>query len=218
LTSTGNRFYTRWPVKRSLPNLLSLSRLALAPPAIHAIVAGRWRAAALWLLAAALTDGLDGFLARRWNASTRLGAYLDPVADKLLLSGSFLALGFAGALPWWLVGLVLGRDVLILAGAAAAMLLAGRRDFPPSAWGKVSTVIQAATGAAAILARGWPGWGLAPLAAALVWVAAAVTAWSGLDYARRSLSWAGCHVTSKPGLRSTGRGGTSPPGGSCTLV
>lgn len=163
----------------------------LAPPVIWAVVTLHWRTAGALLLAAAVTDVLDGFLARRWTASTRLGAYLDPLADKVLLSGAFLALGIAGAVPWWLVGLVFGRDVLILAGALAAMRLRRRRDFPPSRWGKLSTFVQVATAAAAILARGWPEWGLAGAAAGLVWLAAAATLWSGLDYARRACSGPG---------------------------
>jgi cardiolipin synthase len=175
------------PVKSWLPNLLSASRLVLAPPVVYAIVNGRWPAAAVLLAVAALTDGLDGMLARRWNASSRLGAYLDPIADKVLLSGAFLALGFAGALPWWLVGLVFGRDLLILMGVLAILVLHQGREFPPSGWGKLSTGIQVVTGAAGILARAWPERGLGPAVAALVWVAALATVWSGLDYARRAL-------------------------------
>lgn len=186
MTNSPHAWPALWPVRSCLPNLLSASRLLLAGPAIHAILTGRWRAAVLILLGAGLTDVLDGMLARRWKASSRLGAYLDPVADKVLLSGSFLALGVAGALPWWLVGLVFGRDALILAGTGLIFLLRGRRDFPPSVWGKVSTGTQVATAAAAILLRAWPESGLAPAAAALVWAAAAVTVWSGLDYLRRA--------------------------------
>ena len=178
---------TRLSVKSALPNLLSLCRLLLAPPVMYAILTGRWRAAVVLLLVAAITDGLDGILARGWNVSTRLGAYLDPLADKALLSGTFLALGFAGALPWWLVALVFGRDVLILAGAAAAWRLKRRRDFPPSVWGKWSTFIQVLTAAAALLARAWPQWELAPALPPLIWLAAAATLWSGLDYARQVL-------------------------------
>ncbi len=186
MTSSPNGPARPWPARQSVPNLLSLARLGLAPFAVCAILLGRWRPAAALLVAAAVTDVLDGWLARRWGAATRLGAYLDPVADKVLLSATYLALGAAGALPWWLVGLVLGRDVLILAGAAAAMLLQRRREFPPSRWGKLSTVVQVITAAAVILARVWPGAGLAPVVAGLVWLAAAATLWSGLDYARRS--------------------------------
>lgn len=159
----------------------------MAPPVIWAVITGHWRTATALLLAAALTDVLDGILARRWAASSRLGAYLDPLADKVLLNGTFLALGIAGALPWWLVGLVLGRDVLILAGALITMLVRRRRDFPPSVWGKLSTVVQVVTAATAILAPGWPELGLAPLLSPLIWLTAAATLWSGLDYARQAL-------------------------------
>jgi cardiolipin synthase len=198
LINRPRRSPARRPVRSWLPNLLSASRLLLAFPVIYLIVAGRWRAAVVLLLIAGLTDSLDGLLARRWNAASRLGAYLDPLADKVLLSGSFLALGLAGALPWWLVGLVFGRDVLILAGAGAVFLWRRRRDFRPSLWGKLSTWIQVVTAAAAMVGRAWPQWGLEPAAAALVWATAVLTAWSGLDYLRRACD-KGCPETPNVG-------------------
>lgn len=188
-SAKGSR--TRLPARNWLPNLLSLARLALAPVAVRAILLGHWRQAALLLAAAGITDGLDGFLARRWGAATRVGAWLDPIADKALLSATYVALGLTGALPWWLVVLVPGRDLMILAGAGAAIIFKRRRDFPPSVWGKISTVVQVATAAAAVLARAWPEAGLVQVTRGLVWLAAAATLWSGLDYARRGLTAGG---------------------------
>ena len=99
----------------NLPNLLSLARLALAPFVFAAVLAGRdWTALAILAVAAA-TDVLDGPIARRMHCVTRWGAYADPIADKVLLSSSYVALGIAGLVPWWLVGLIFGRDLLILA-------------------------------------------------------------------------------------------------------
>ncbi len=96
-----------------------------------------------WFVFCGVTDGLDGWIARRWNAQSRLGAMLDPIGDKLLLSGSFLVLALDGAMAKWLAALVLGRDVVILLFAAGVLLLSKKKvDFPPSWWGKSSTVAQ----------------------------------------------------------------------------
>jgi cardiolipin synthase len=97
-----------------------------------------------WFLFCGITDGLDGWIARRWNAQSRLGAMLDPIGDKLLLSGSFLTLALDGAMERWLAVLVLGRDLVILLFAAGVLLLFSKKrtEFPPSWWGKASTVSQ----------------------------------------------------------------------------
>jgi cardiolipin synthase (CMP-forming) len=171
----------------SIPNCITLVRLALAPVVILAILRGEHLLALALFAAAAATDGLDGMLARRFGWMTALGAYLDPLADKVLLSGVYLALAAAGILPWWFVGLIFARDVLILAGALWARLARGRREFPPSRWGKASTLLQSVT-AVAWLARNVLDLAAAnAVAEALIWPAAAMTLWSGLDYGRRAL-------------------------------
>ena len=127
---------------KQLPNLLTFARIALTPYLFLLMWRHDYRGL-LWPFAlVGITDVADGFLARRFGWSTRLGAYLDPLADKLLLSGSFLVLALSGALPGWLAAVVLGRDALIL--GAAGVLYAGkfRRSFPPSLWGKLSTFVQ----------------------------------------------------------------------------
>jgi len=167
-------------------NLLTIVRLLISPLVIWVILERRFAAAMALLALAGLSDALDGPLARRTKCVTRLGAYLDPVADKLLLSGSYLALAAVGAAPWWLVALIFGRDLLILAMAGAALLFTRIREFPPSRWGKLSTVTQVITGATLLAAAGCPWPPLARLASALVWAAAAATVGSGLDYARRA--------------------------------
>ena len=95
------------------------------------------------LIVSGSTDMLDGWLARRFHWESKLGAILDPIADKLLLVGLFLALGIDGSIPWWLVLLVLGRDLLLLIGAA--FLFHRLKEFPPSQAGKLSTIIQGIT-------------------------------------------------------------------------
>ena len=98
--------------------------------------------ALLLLVVAALSDGIDGLLARKLNQRSPLGAYLDPIADKLLLSSSFIILAFKQKLAWWLTIIVLSRDVLILMVAVVILLISGYRPFPPSIYGKVTTGLQ----------------------------------------------------------------------------
>jgi cardiolipin synthase len=169
-------------MKRHVPNALTLVRIVLTP-AVGFFLAADDLAAALPLLAvAAATDAADGFLARRWNAASRLGAYLDPIADKLLAATVFLGLAAAGRLPWWLAGLVLGRDALILGFAAWALGRTRIRKFPPSAWGKLSTILQFSLGLACLLDAAAPsGWSRRAVEA-LIPLTAAGTAWSGFHY------------------------------------
>src|SRR5579862_6712984 len=134
-------------------------------------------------IAIAVTDVVDGFLARRFHASSRLGAYLDPLADKVLLSGTFLVLALTGALETWLAVVVLGRDVVILAAAGVLYLSTGRRNFPPSPWGKLSTFVQILFLCFQI---GYlSGIGVAPAVMALKWITVALVMISLGDYARR---------------------------------
>jgi len=171
----------------TLPNLFTLARLVLAPFVLQAIFNRRHAAALALFAAAAATDGIDGYLARRLRAATPAGAYLDPIADKLLLSGVYLALALIGSLPWWLVAVVFGRDLLILGSSAVALLVTQLRAFPPSVWGKASTALQILT-AVAFLARNAAGSPLlVTVSAALVWPTAVLTVWSGAHYAWRGV-------------------------------
>ena len=126
----------------NLPNLFTLVRLFLAPFIARAILSGSYGQAIILFFIAGVSDAIDGFLARRLDESTSLGAYFDPIADKILLSVIYLSLGAAGAIPWWMVAVVLGRDVLILAMACYGLLFTSVRKFPPSVWGKISTFLQ----------------------------------------------------------------------------
>ena len=105
---------------RLLPNFLSAARLLAAPYVCFLLWRQQYRTALTALLLAALTDGLDGYLARSLNAQSRLGEVLDPIADKVLMGGAFLTLAFSGAIEPWLAVLVVGRDVLILLVAAGS--------------------------------------------------------------------------------------------------
>jgi cardiolipin synthase len=168
---------------RYLPNLLSFARLALAPYVYLLLSRHDYRAALALFAIAGLTDALDGFFARRFGAGSRVGEYLDPIADKVLLSGTFLTLALSGAIETWVAGLVIGRDALILLFAFGAFLLSkSRPTFRPSRWGKASTAAQVAfvLGVSAHLA----GFGSEVVVVVLRWLTAALTIWSGIDYAR----------------------------------
>ncbi len=174
---------------RHAPNLLSLFRLLLAPVAAWAILAGAYRGALAVFAVAAVTDGLDGYLARRLHATSRLGTYLDPIADKALLVIVYLVLGLAALAPWWLVAMVFGRDLLILAMVGAALAFTKYRDFPPSLLGKISTFFQMLAGVGVIVSRAFPEWRID--ADPLLWAVAAATAASGAGYLWRGLKMAG---------------------------
>jgi cardiolipin synthase len=167
----------------NLPNLFTLARLVLAPFVASDILHGRYGHAIILLFAAGFTDVIDGFLARRFEISTRVGAYFDPIADKILLSVVYVSLGFAGALPWWMVAVVFGRDVLILAMAGYGLLFTSLRKFPPSVWGKISTFFQIA---AALVVMGARAGISTPVTLALSLMLAA-TIVSGLHYIWRGM-------------------------------
>ncbi|MCL4523203.1 MAG: CDP-alcohol phosphatidyltransferase family protein [Acidobacteria bacterium] len=126
----------------TVPNQLTFLRFVFLPFFVISIWYDHYDWALGVLIAAALSDLLDGILARRLNQKTELGAYLDPLADKLLLSSSFLLLAMKGKVVWWLTILVLARDLLILVTAAAILLVVGYRPFPPSLYGKFTTGVQ----------------------------------------------------------------------------
>ncbi|MGO9493023.1 MAG: CDP-alcohol phosphatidyltransferase family protein [Terracidiphilus sp.] len=136
---------------RSAPNLLTLMRICLAPFLVAAILEGHYQLSFILFVAAGLTDALDGFLARWLKQRSMLGHYLDPVADKLLLSTLFLVLLHKGLMPVTVTVLVFGRDVGILLVAALLYAAVGRREFHPSVFGKANTLAQIAAVAAVLL-------------------------------------------------------------------
>jgi cardiolipin synthase len=167
----------------NLPNLFTLARLVLAPFVAADILHNRYPRAIILFFLAGLSDWIDGFLARRFEASTPAGAYFDPIADKILLSVIYISLGVAGAMPWWMVAVVFGRDVLILAMAAYGLLFTSVRKFPPSVWGKISTFFQIAAALVVMGARaGIP----APVTLALCLMVVGTIA-SGLHYVWRAV-------------------------------
>src|SRR6266568_4292780 len=128
----------------SAPNQLTLARMAFLPFIVIKLLDGHYRGALILFLLAGLSDGLDGVLARRLKQQTMLGQYLDPIADKMLLSTVFLVLSIVHAIPWKFTVLVFSRDICILLVSAVLYTIAGLRDFRPSMFGKANTFAQLA--------------------------------------------------------------------------
>jgi cardiolipin synthase (CMP-forming) len=167
-------------VDLNLPNLITLGRLLAVPLAIWLILAERYSAAFWVFVGAGLSDALDGYIAKRFDRRTRLGAMLDPAADKALLTGVYVTLGFVGQLPGWLVFLVVLRDALIVLGFLVIHATAAPRRFEPLYISKVNTLVQLGL-VAFVLARG-VGIEAAPVKSLLITAAATTTVLSGLSY------------------------------------
>jgi cardiolipin synthase len=128
----------------SAPNQLTLARLVFLPFIVIKLLDGHYRGALVLFVLAGISDGLDGLLARRLKQQTLLGQYLDPIADKTLLSTVFLMLSIIHLIPWKFTVLVLSRDICILLVSAVLYTIAGLRDFRPSIFGKANTFAQLA--------------------------------------------------------------------------
>jgi cardiolipin synthase (CMP-forming) len=126
------------------PNQLTLLRMAFVPFAVIELVEGRYFWALVLFVLAGMSDGLDGLLARKLHQQTLLGQYLDPIADKLLLSTMFVVLSILHQIPWKYTVVVFSRDISILAASAVLFAIAGLRDFRPSIFGKANTFSQIA--------------------------------------------------------------------------
>ncbi|HEY7352553.1 MAG TPA: CDP-alcohol phosphatidyltransferase family protein [Terriglobales bacterium] len=126
------------------PNQITLARMAFLPFVVIKIVEGHYLHALILFLLAGLSDGLDGLLARRLHQQTLLGQYLDPIADKMLLSTVFLVLSIVHQIPWKFTIVVFSRDICILLVSAVLFAIAGLRDFRPSIFGKANTLAQVA--------------------------------------------------------------------------
>ncbi len=166
---------------RQLPNIITSVRILLVIPIMVLLAYGQFALVLLLFAIAALSDGLDGWLARRFGWQSRLGAILDPLADKVMLVGCYLILGWLTLLPLWLVVLVILRDVVIIAGALAYRWRCGELEMEPSLISKLNTLLQMALGLLVIIAAAGlatPPW----LLDAGILVVAATTLWSGLAY------------------------------------
>ncbi len=166
----------------TVPNQITFLRLGFIPLFIILIDYERYGWALMVLIVAGMTDGIDGLLARKLNQKSPLGAILDPIADKLLLSSSFFVLALKGKIHWWLTILVLSRDLLLLITAAVIIIVAGYRPFPPSIYGKWTTTLQIVLVFVVVLAATVQQPWLQPVSRALTVLVAALTVFTGFHY------------------------------------
>lgn len=129
----------------NLPNLLTIFRILLVPIFIIFVIHNDFRMALIIFIMAGITDGLDGLLARALNQRTTIGAYLDPIADKMLLISAYISLTIKSMLPGWLSVVVVSRDIIILSGIAVIFLMGKGLDIKPSISSKLTTVFQILT-------------------------------------------------------------------------
>jgi cardiolipin synthase len=127
---------------RHLPNVITILRILLIAPVLIALLHQQYTLAFYLFLLAGVSDALDGLLARYFNCASRFGAFIDPLADKLLLIGSFFTLGWLGHIPLELVIVVIARDIWIMGGALAYLYFIGRLEFMPTLISKINTFLQ----------------------------------------------------------------------------
>jgi cardiolipin synthase len=166
----------------TVPNQITFLRLGFLPIFLILISYEEYKWALLVLVVAGLSDGIDGLLARTLNQRSSLGAYLDPIADKLLLSSSFVILAFKKQIAWWLTIIVLSRDVLILIVAVVILLISGYRPFPPSIYGKLTTALQIFLVFVVVLSSAYPDLHLALSIRVLVYAVTALSVISAFHY------------------------------------
>lgn len=166
---------------RDLPNLISLARMLLVLPVVLVLATGHYGAALALFALAGASDALDGFLAKRFGWTSRVGAILDPLADKVLLVSTYLALGWLGLLPAWLVAAVIARDVVIVSGAVTYHFRIGRFETAPTALSKLNTFVQILLALLVVSAQG--GAPVPPLwITGLIYLVLLTTVASGIVY------------------------------------
>ncbi len=189
----------------SLPNLITVLRIFLTPLFVILLIRGEIPGALAVFLAAGVSDGLDGLLARLLNQRSTLGAVLDPIADKLLLTAAFICLALLHGIPPWVAVVVISRDVLIVIGVAVLAFANIAFEIRPSILSKWTTVCQVVLVASALLALQVSGLGRAVLP--LCWIAVVLTVLSGLHY-----TWIGLHLL-QSGFANAAKKAGEPPRG-----
>jgi len=166
---------------RDIPNVITALRFLLVPPVVILLLQERFTAALIVFGVAGLSDGLDGFLARRFDWRSRLGGIMDPLADKLLVVSSFVTLGWLGLIPAWLVLLVILRDLVIVAGATFYHMRIEQFEAEPSIASKLNTAAQVLLVLAVLYSSGIQ---ILPviLMDVLLYGVLVTTLWSGFDY------------------------------------
>ncbi len=170
-------------VSMSLPNYITLLRIILIPFFINLMIYGYYREALIVFIVACVTDALDGLIARLTNSKTELGAFLDPMADKLLIISAFVTLVLLDMLPVWLVIVVVSRDIILVLGSIAIYFTGHQFVARPSIIGKTTTVLQLLVVTLSLILRNFgAGFGLMMV---LHWITAAFTVVSGVLYVAR---------------------------------
>jgi cardiolipin synthase len=198
----ADRLHARFNPLHAAPNLLTLLRICLMPLLVSAILDNRFGLSFGLFVAAGLTDALDGALARWLKQRTVLGQYLDPVADKLLLSTLFLVLTHKNLIPVTITALVFGRDLGILLVAALLYAAVGRREFKPSLFGKLNTVAQVTAVAVVLLHQIYDVRWVVNLQTFALYATMVLTVASGLHY-----SWMVMRRMSSPAVDEGGHAG-----------
>jgi len=180
----------------NIPNLLTVGRILLTPLFVIFLLRDLFTPALFVFGIAAVSDGLDGFIARVFNQRTAIGAYLDPIADKLLLSSAFICLAVLEIIPAWLTVIVISRDIIIFMGIAVLSLTSKTFAMNPSLVSKFTTVAQLTTVFAVLIESDSAGFG--HFQSISFWVAAGLTILSGLHYI-----YIGLNILQEP-LENTG--------------
>lgn len=166
---------------KDLPNLISIARILLSLPVAYLLLEQRFSEALLLFFIAGVSDGVDGYLAKRFGWRSRLGSILDPLADKILLITSYLCLALVDVIPMWLMVMVFGRDLVIVVGAAAFHFFIGQYEMAPTWISKINTTLQIILVLALVLSHGLYALP-ADLLMWLVYGVSVTTVLSGLDY------------------------------------
>jgi cardiolipin synthase len=164
----------------NVPNTLTILRILSIPVFVIFLLYDRFFIALLIFIGAGITDGLDGLIARVFHQRTTIGAYLDPIADKLMLTTGFIVLAILGIIPSWLTVIVIARDVIILLGILMLFLTSHKVEIKPIFMGKASTVMQLVTIAWSLVTPF--SMVMKSVFPAIIWVTAGLTALSGLMY------------------------------------
>jgi cardiolipin synthase len=174
----------------NIPNTLTLLRILAVPLFLSLLVEGEHQAALVVFIAAGVTDGVDGLIARMYDMRTEIGAHLDPLADKLLVISAFIALTILGAMPQTLMIVVLTRDVLILGGYLMTAAVVGKpMEMAPSIAGKLTTFTQLLSITLVLFGlAGW--WTVSPFALNAVFFTTTIASFvSGSGYVLRGLTY-----------------------------
>lgn len=169
----------------NLPNYITLLRVILIPFFINLMIYGYYVEALLVFGAACITDGLDGFLARVLKQKTELGAFLDPMADKLLILSAFVTLAIFGKLPVWLVIIVISRDAILTMGGLIIYFMTDTLKVQPSIVGKLTTVLQLTVVTLSLISMSYNS--NFEFMSILLWSTAGITIASGVQYFMRGL-------------------------------